>query len=190
MNVILPLSFDEMVEIYNACDNSYDGVFYTAVKTTGIYCRPSCKSRKPNKENVTFYDTAKQAEDAGFRPCKRCQPNMIDFNPKMELVNSAKAFIKQNHKEKLGLKEIAWNVGASRYYLERLFKEITLESPRSYLEKIRVDQAEQLLKTTDLSNLDICYEVGFQNPSSFYNAFRRLKNCSPKQCRKEVQNDL
>lgn len=92
-NPITGLSFDEMVEIFNAGDHSYDGVFYTAVKTTGIYCRPSCKAKKPKKENVTFYPTPKEAEDAGFRPCKRCQPDMIDFDPKMELITTAKTYM-------------------------------------------------------------------------------------------------
>jgi AraC family transcriptional regulator of adaptative response / methylphosphotriester-DNA alkyltransferase methyltransferase len=187
---MINLSFDEMVEIFNACDSSYDGFFYTAVKTTGIYCRPSCTARKPKKENVTFFPTAKDAQNAGFRPCKRCQPNVINFDPKMELVKHAKAYINQHYKDKLTLEKIARHVGASPYHLDRLFKEKTSQTPRAYLEKVRVEMAVHLLQTTDLSNLKICFEVGFQNASSFYNAFRRLKHCSPKQYRKDVSHDL
>ncbi|HEU5138827.1 MAG TPA: Ada metal-binding domain-containing protein [Bacillales bacterium] len=184
------LSFDEMVEIYNASDSSYDGVFYTAVKSTGIYCRPSCRSRKPNRENVTFYQTPREAEDEGFRACKRCRPDKIHFNPKMELVSNAKTYINQHYKEKLTLEQIAHHVGSSSYYLGRLFKEKTSETPRSYLEKVRIDKAEHLLKTTAWSITDICFEAGFQNASSFYSAFQRLKQCSPKQYREDVGDDL
>lgn len=189
MTTQLNLSFDKMVEIFNACDSSYDGVFFTAVKTTGIYCRPSCTARKPKKENVTFFPTAKDAENAGFRPCKRCQPNVVDFDPKKELVDHAKAYMDQHYKDKLTLEDVAHHVGASPYHLERLFKEETSETPRSYLEKVRVAKAIYLLQTTNLSNLTICFEVGFQNVSSFYNAFRRLKQCAPKQYRKDVNRD-
>ncbi|HEX7063903.1 MAG TPA: Ada metal-binding domain-containing protein [Bacillales bacterium] len=187
---LIGLSFDEMVEIYNASDSSYDGVFYTAVTSTGIYCRPSCKSRTPNRENVTFYQTAREAESAGFRACKRCRPDKAGFNPKGELVNDSKAYINQYYKEKLTLEKIAQNVGASPYYLGRLFKEETSETPRSYLERIRINKAGHLLKATDWSITDICFEVGFQNASSFYRAFHRLKQCSPKQYREDVGDDL
>ncbi|HET7579137.1 MAG TPA: Ada metal-binding domain-containing protein [Bacillales bacterium] len=186
----IELSFDEMVAIYNACDSSYDGIFFTAVKTTGIYCRPSCKSRPPKRENVTFYQTSEEAENAGFRPCKRCRPDKVHFDPKKELITEAKAYINQHYKEKLTLEKVARHVGASSYYLGRLFKQETSETPRTYLEKLRVDRAEILLKTTDLPILDICYESGFQNPSSFYQAFRRWKPYQPGQYRKGVSDDL
>jgi AraC family transcriptional regulator of adaptative response/methylated-DNA-[protein]-cysteine methyltransferase len=67
-------SRDTMVAAFMAGDGSYDGVFYTAVKTTGIFCRPGCPARKPNPENVTFYATVGEALFAGYRPCKRCSP--------------------------------------------------------------------------------------------------------------------
>ncbi|HEU5141258.1 MAG TPA: Ada metal-binding domain-containing protein [Bacillales bacterium] len=189
-NQSISLSFDEMVKIYNASDSSYDGIFYTAVKSTGIYCRPSCKSRKPKRENVAFYQTSRAAEKAGFRACKRCRPDKVSFDPKMDLVTDVKGYIQHQYKEKLTLEEIARHVGVSPYYLGRLFKEKTSETPRSYLEKVRIDKAEHLLKTTDESITDICFEVGFQNASSFYRAFHDLKQCSPKQYRKDAGDDL
>jgi AraC family transcriptional regulator, regulatory protein of adaptative response / methylphosphotriester-DNA alkyltransferase methyltransferase len=70
------LTFDEKWEIILACDRSYDGLFYNAVKTTKIYCRPSCRSKKPKKENVVFYQSIDAVEKAGFRSCKRCQPDV------------------------------------------------------------------------------------------------------------------
>lgn len=178
----LNLSFDEMWDKIMACDQKYDGLFFTAVKTTGIYCRPSCKSRKPKKINVKFYYDIHTVEQAGFRACKRCQPE-VDHSPHTELIRNVIAFLINHYKQKLVLKDIANHVGVSPFYLERLFKQETLETPRSYLEKIRIDKAAYLLSSTDQSNLEICYEVGFQSPSSFYKVFRRLMNCSPSEYR-------
>lgn len=176
------MSFDEMWEKIMACDRTYDGLFYTAVKTTKIYCRPSCRSRKPKKINVEFYDDMAKAETAGYRACKRCQPE-VEFSPHVDLVRNVIAFLINHYKQKLVLQDIADHVDMSAFYLERVFKQETSETPRTYLEKIRVDKAAYLLKSTDRTNLDICYEVGFQSPSNFYKVFRRLKNCSPTEYR-------
>ncbi|MGB2873400.1 Ada metal-binding domain-containing protein, partial [Psychrobacillus psychrotolerans] len=92
MEDILNLSFDEMWDKVMACDQKYDGLFFTAVKTTKIYCRPSCKSRKPKKINVDFYYDINKVEHAGFRACKRCQPE-VDHSPRTELVRNVTAFL-------------------------------------------------------------------------------------------------
>lgn len=178
------LTFEDMWEIILACDSSYDGVFYTAVKTTKIYCRPSCRSRKPLKENVTFYQTIEEAELAGFRACKRCQPN-VAHAPSVDIVEKAKQFLEKNYKQKIVLQEIADHVGVSSFYLERLFKQHTSQTPRAFLAEIRIKQAEFLLQYSLKTNLEICYEVGFQSPSNFYQAFRRLRACSPSEYRGE-----
>ena len=65
---------DEMVDAFLKSDGSYDGLFYTAVRTTGIFCIPSCPARKPLPQNVEFFDTAREALFSGYRPCKRCKP--------------------------------------------------------------------------------------------------------------------
>jgi AraC family transcriptional regulator of adaptative response / methylphosphotriester-DNA alkyltransferase methyltransferase len=75
------LSADTMWDATVSCDKEYDGAFFYAVKTTGIFCRPSCKSRVPNKDNVSFFLNASEAQKAGYRPCKRCRP---DFNDNIE----------------------------------------------------------------------------------------------------------
>ncbi|RDW15173.1 hypothetical protein CWR48_19270 [Oceanobacillus arenosus] len=85
---------------------------------------------------------------------------------------------------------IAAQVGLSPFYLERLFKQETSETPRAYLVNIRIDKAAHLLKFTTMTNLEICYEVGFRSPSNFYKVFRNIKNCSPSEYRKELQNEL
>ncbi|KOS69835.1 adenosine deaminase [Lysinibacillus contaminans] len=166
------------------CDSTYDGLFYTAVKTTKIYCRPSCKSRKPKKVNVDFYYEIMEVEKAGFRACKRCQPE-VEHSHHTELVKKVTSFLINHYNQKLTLQDIADHVGISPFHLERIFKQETTETPRAYLEKIRVDKATHLLKSTDLTNLEICYEVGFQSTSSFYKSFRHLTKCSPSQYRSQ-----
>ncbi|MDO3410335.1 Ada metal-binding domain-containing protein [Saccharibacillus sp. CPCC 101409] len=178
MTEAIGLSFEEMWERIMACDARYDGLFFTAVKTTRIYCRPSCRSRKPKKVNVEFYTGLPEAEAAGYRPCKRCQPE-VEHSPWNEIVHQARAFIVTRYRENPMLKDIAEHVNLSVYYLERLFKQETGETPRVYLEKVRVDRAAHLLRCSGKSNLEICYEAGFRTPSNFYKAFRRLHGCSP-----------
>lgn len=185
----LKLSFDEMWEKIIICDRKYDGIFYTAVKTTKIYCRPSCKSRKPKKINVDFYMDKKAVEAAGYRPCKRCRPE-VGESPEVEIVRDVITFLVNNYKQNIVLQDIANEVGLSPYYMERVFKKETSETPRTYLEKIRIDKAAFLLKHTSLTNLEICYEAGFQSPSNFYKVFRSLKNCSPSEYRKELLYEL
>ncbi|QFT91123.1 Bifunctional transcriptional activator/DNA repair enzyme AdaA [Bacillus sp. THAF10] len=189
METDIKLSFEEMWEKIIACDRKYDGVFFTAVKTTKIYCRPSCRSRKPKKINVEFYSCILEVENAGFRACKRCQPE-IEHSPHIEVVRNVISFLINHYKQHLMLKDIADQVGLSPFYLERLFKQETSETPRSYLEKIRVDKAAHLLKNTTLTNLEICYEAGFRSPSNFYKVFRSLKSCSPSEYRKEHLHEL
>jgi len=175
-------SFEEKWEKIIACDQTYDGQFYTAVKTTKIYCRPSCKSRKPKKMNVEFFQSIQEVEAAGYRACKRCQPE-IECSPQTQLIQQVTSFIINAYKQKVTLQDMADHVGISPFYLERLFKQVKAETPRAYLEKIRIDKAAHLLKHTDYTSLEICYEAGFQSPSNFYKVFRRLKNCSPTEYR-------
>lgn len=176
-------TFEEMWEKVIACDRRYDGLFYTAVKTTKIYCRPSCRSRKPKKINVDFYSTMAEAEAKGFRACKRCRPE-TEYTPDEELVRNVRAYLTAHYKDHISLKDIAAHVGMSPSYLERVFKQETAETPHACLEKIRIDKAAHLLTHTRLSNLDVCFEAGFQSPSNFYKIFRKLTAHSPSGFRK------
>jgi AraC family transcriptional regulator, regulatory protein of adaptative response / methylphosphotriester-DNA alkyltransferase methyltransferase len=179
------LTFEEMWEKIMACDRKYDGLFFTAVKTTKIYCRPSCRSRKPKKVNVEFYMERYEAENAGYRACKRCQPE-LEHSPNIEVVRRVTAYLVNHANKPLELKDIADYIGLSPYYLERVFKQETGETPRTYLEKIRVDKAAHLLITTGLTNLETAYEAGFQSSSNFYKVFKQLKGCSPSEYRRQM----
>ncbi|MFJ7972812.1 bifunctional transcriptional activator/DNA repair enzyme AdaA [Psychrobacillus sp. NPDC096389] len=182
--VMINLTFEEKWEKIIACDQAYDGLFYTAVKTTRIYCRPSCRSRKPKKQNVEFYFDKEKVEGDGFRACKRCKPE-VDRSPNTQFVQNVTTFLINHSTEKILLQDIANYVGVSTYYLDRLFKQETSETPRMYLEKVRIDKAAHLLKSTNKTNLEICYEVGFQSTSNFYKVFFRLKNCTPSEYRQK-----
>jgi methylphosphotriester-DNA--protein-cysteine methyltransferase len=132
--------------------------------------------------SLGFADGELIVENAGFRACKRCQPE-VEISPNIGTVRNVISFLVTHYRQNLVLKDIADHVGVSSYYLDRLFKQETSETPRAYLEKIRVDKVAHLLKNTDRTNLEICCEVGFQSPSNFYKVFRRLKNCSPSEYR-------
>jgi len=176
------LSFEEMWEKIMVCDAAYDGLFYTAVKTTKIYCRPSCRSRKPKKVNVEFYQDMTEAVGAGYRACKRCKPE-DEHSPHTELVQQVTSYLVNHYKQQITLQHIADHVGLSPYHLERLFKQETSKTPRTFLEKIRIDKANYYLVNSNHTNLEICYEVGFQSTSNFYKVFRRIHECTPSEYR-------
>lgn len=179
------LSKDTMWKATVLCDSAYDGIFFYAVSTTGIFCRPSCRSKVPNCENVSFFPNVNEAHSAGYRPCKRCRPdlNIKTYDPFESLLEDTKRLIKNNYVQNMSLHEIASRVGVSRFHLNRIFKERTGYTPRIYLEKIRVNEAKELLLTTNLNSTEIGYQIGYQSVSSFYNAFKQNTGSSPSQFR-------
>lgn len=183
MKPINDLSKDEMWEATVSCDSAYDGLFFYAVQTTGIFCRPSCKSKVPNGDNVSFFSNAREAQETGYRPCKRCRPDLnsiITYDPPQSVIEKTMQFIEDNYHQPVRLDELASTVGVSRFHLNRLFKARSGYTPRLYLEKVRIEQAQKLLLTTAFNSTEIGYQVGFQSISSFYHAFRRAAGTSPK----------
>jgi len=94
------LTDDKMWKAVVDCDKSYDGQFFYAVKTVGVYCRPSCKSRTPLRKNTNYFETQEDAEKAGFRPCKRCRPDLLDYAPMLELAQQTKNLIDDYFQER------------------------------------------------------------------------------------------
>ncbi|WP_221568229.1 bifunctional transcriptional activator/DNA repair enzyme AdaA [Alkalihalobacillus sp. TS-13] len=174
-----------MLEATIVCDANYDGTFFYAVKTTGIFCRPSCKSKAPKFENIVFFESANDALSSGFRPCKRCRPNLQteDYDSQKEIVEIAVNIIHQYYDEKLHLKDLAYKVGVSPFYLNRIFRTKTGITPHMYIEKMRIHKSMTLLSTTSLTSIEIAYMVGYETLSSFYKAFKRVTNSSPKEYR-------
>ncbi|MFC4556753.1 bifunctional transcriptional activator/DNA repair enzyme AdaA [Virgibacillus kekensis] len=177
------ISKDTMWKATVSCDSVYDGIFFYAVKTTGIFCRPSCKSKVPNVDNVSFFSNVAEAQKAGYRPCKRCRPDLESksYDPFQSIIEDTKKVIKNNYCQKMPLNEVALKVGVSRFHLNRIFKNRTGYTPHMYLEEIRIKKAKELLLMTKLNSTEIGYQIGYQSISSFYNAFKRSTGLSPSQ---------
>ena len=107
----------EKWRLVEANDRSGDGRFFYGVRSTGIFCRPSCASRPPRRENVVFFDTAEAAMAAGFHPCKRCRPEQMEFDPAAELAAAARAAIDLGFAEPSALKERLNGLGVTRRHL-------------------------------------------------------------------------
>jgi AraC family transcriptional regulator of adaptative response / methylphosphotriester-DNA alkyltransferase methyltransferase len=165
------------------CDKSYDGLFFYGVKTTGIFCRPSCKSKTPIRDNVLFFGNASSAIEAGFRSCKRCCPERAVFQPGYELVINAKKIMEADYNKQIDLDLIANRLGISANHFIRLFKLYHGLTPARYIIQVRVNAASELLTASDLNILEIAYETGFKSLSNFYKCFKEQTGHSPKEYR-------
>ncbi len=156
-------------------DAHYDGVFVYAIKTTGIYCKPSCKSRTPNHVNVEYYKTNEQAETAGYRACKRCLARQVNSQ---EIIKKACAFIvAQDGIPKLSA--VAAHVGLSPNHFQKIFSDGLGISPRSFSDNHRQQVFKKLLQQGD----DISgalYEAGFSSSSRVYEFAHRYIGMTPK----------
>jgi AraC family transcriptional regulator, regulatory protein of adaptative response / methylated-DNA-[protein]-cysteine methyltransferase len=152
--------------------------FYYSVKTTGVYCRPSCAARLPKPENVQFHATCEDAEKAGFRPCKRCKPNQASpFEQHAEKIAAACRLI-DSSETPLGLDELARHVALSTYHFHRLFKAATGLTPKEYA-AARRDKVVR--KTLNESNTvtDAIYEAGYNSNSRFYETSNQVLGMTP-----------
>ena len=148
-------------------DQKAVGVFVYAVATTGIYCRPGCASRLPNRENVRFFETALHAEQAGFRPCKRCTPNLEnESNASQQIIIKACQIIERAVQVPT-LPQLAHQVGLSPYHFHRLFKKVTGITPKQYMVQKRMERARSKIQQ-DESITKAVYEAGFDSSSRFY----------------------
>lgn len=161
------------------CDGGYDGQFYYAVRTTGICCRPSCRSRTPARGNVAFFARLADALGEGFRPCKRCRPDLLEPPGDGDIVRDAQAVIARRYATGLTLDGLAREVGMSRFHLQRTYKRAAGETPAASIARLRVAKAKELLRGTALSVTEIAHEVGFRSASHFSVAFGRQAGCSP-----------
>ena len=156
-------------EMWSAVENRdalFDGMFVVAVRTTGIYCRPSCPSRHPKRENVAFYPTPKAAETAGYRPCLRCNPREHDSS-QLAWVKRACEYIRRNQENRITLEDLASEVGVSAPHLQRTFKQVMGLSPRQYHEACRVEHLKLRLKHGEPVTQAV-YGVGYGSTSWLY----------------------
>lgn len=143
------------------------GAFVYAVQTTGIYCRPGCASRQPNRANVQFLADGPAAEAAGFRPCKRCAPQTVTApTPSLDAVAQACQIIEESDHEP-SLDELAAAVNLSPYHFHRLFKKTVGVTPKQYAAEHRLNKVRSNLQE-DTSVTEAIYEAGYEAGSRFY----------------------
>lgn len=177
-------------EIWNAIasnDGSYDNTFIYAISTTGIFCKPSCKSKNPNMENVFIFKNATEALEANFRPCKRCKPT-DEHLPDQAWVKRIAEYIHDHYAEPLTLRKIADMCHGSPHHLHRTFKRIKGMTPAEYIQQRRIGSAIQALLETDQTIQEISTSVGIPNTPYFITLFKKLTGRSPGEYRHEHRN--
>lgn len=142
----LHITDDERWIAFEKRDRSFDGAFVMGVKTTGIYCRPSCPARRPFRQNTQFFDTPAEAEDAGFRPCKRCRPHSVDGAPIERSVQAARAYLDARVGQRIPLARLGRAVGLSPWHVQRAFTRLVGVSPKAYQEARQRDRFKSNLK--------------------------------------------
>ncbi|MGO4497402.1 bifunctional transcriptional activator/DNA repair enzyme AdaA [Paenibacillus sp. 2RAB27] len=167
-----------------ANDAAYDGTFYYAVATTGIFCRPSCKSRLPKREHVRIFHHSQAAMAASFRPCKRCRPDGIRL-PDEAWVAEMKAHIEEHFAEPLSLATLSEHFYASTYHLQRTFKRVAGVTPLMYIQEVRLAAAKKLLITTDMPVQVIGSRVGMANAAHFATLFQKRTGLTPTEFRQQ-----
>ena len=169
-------------EAVQSCDMELDGQFVYAVLTTGVYCRPSCKSKKPNRENISFYDSPNEAERHGYRPCKRCVPDRIgQVDRKLRNIERA-CRILETSDETISLDKLAKTVGMSRFHFQRVFKKITGITPKSYAETCRSGRIRKAL-ADGATVTGAIFDSGYGSTSRFYEKSDQILGMKPSQYR-------
>ena len=158
-------------ELWNAVlarDASRDGSFVFAVRSTGIYCRPSCPARRPKREQVSFFQIPEAAEQAGFRACRRCHPRRVrTSDPRIELVRRICHAIDDHNEEPQTLETLSAETGVSAHHLQRTFKDIMGITPRQYAESQRLKRFKANVKN-GASVTDAMYDAGYGSSRALY----------------------
>lgn len=184
------LDFDTCNAARLSRDPAFDGVFFTAVKTTLIYCRPVCPVRQPLTRNVTFYPSAAAAERDGYRPCLRCRPETAPFSPAwngtLSTVARALKLIEAGALDDHGVEALAARLGISARHLTRLFQRHVGATPLQVATTARLQRAKRLLSDTELPVTEIAFLAGFKSLRRFNGAFLDLYARSPSSLRRRI----
>jgi AraC family transcriptional regulator, regulatory protein of adaptative response / methylated-DNA-[protein]-cysteine methyltransferase len=159
-------------------DRRANGQFYFSVRTTGVYCRPSCPSRRARRQNVSFHATREEAERAGFRACKRCRPNEISLAERRAAAVARACGLIEAADDPPALDELADSTGMSRFYFHRIFKTVTGVTPRAYVAALRAQRVrEELPRSRTVT--EAIYGAGFSSSGRFYATAAEVLGMTP-----------
>jgi AraC family transcriptional regulator of adaptative response/methylated-DNA-[protein]-cysteine methyltransferase len=161
-----------------ARDRTADGTFFYSVRTTGVYCRPSCASRTARPENVAFHDSAADAERAGFRPCKRCKPDRPALSAQHAVLVAQLCRYIESAEDVPTLPALAQRAGLSAYHLHRVFKAATGVTPKAYAAARRAERVRQALGRGG-SVTDAIYGAGYNSNGRFYEESDQVLGMTP-----------
>ncbi len=168
-------------------DPRFDGFFYTAVSSTGIYCRPSCPARTPRDDNMTFYPSAAAAQAAGYRACKRCRPDATpgspEWNVHSDTVARAMRLIADGVVDREGVPALATSLGYSVRQLERLLRDELGAGPAALAQAQRAQSARTLIEGTELPMADVAFASGFSSVRAFNDVVRATYAATPRELR-------
>lgn len=165
-----------------ARDPGADGEFVYSVKTTGVYCRPSCPARRARAENVRFHATCEDAERAGFRPCRRCRPGEASLAARRARIVAGICRVIEAAEQPPRLAELAATAGLSPFHLHRVFKAVTGLTPRAYAAAHRARRVTRALRRSR-SVTEAIFDAGFNSSGRFYESAAELLGMTPRQYR-------
>jgi AraC family transcriptional regulator, regulatory protein of adaptative response / DNA-3-methyladenine glycosylase II len=182
------LDFDTCYRAMASRDARFDGTFYVAVTTTGVYCRPVCGSRTPRPENVRFFRVAAAAEASGFRACRRCRPeahpSSPEWNVRGDLVARALRLIASGAVDEIGVAGVARQLAVSERHLHRQLVAEVGVGPLALALNRRNQVARLLIESSSLPLLDIAFAAGYSSIRQFNDGFRAAFGCSPRELRR------
>jgi AraC family transcriptional regulator of adaptative response / DNA-3-methyladenine glycosylase II len=178
---------DQRYRAVHSRDSRFDGVFYTAVRTTGIYCRPSCPAVTPKRVNTRFFPTAAAAQESGFRACKRCRPDLTpgspEWNLRADVVGRAMRLIQDGAVDRGGVGALASAVGYSERQLNRMLSAEVGAGPLALARTERAQTARVLVETTDMPMADVAFAAGFASVRQFNETMQAVFDRSPTEMR-------
>lgn len=164
-------------------ERAADGVFFYSVRTTGVYCRPSCGARPARRENVAFHDSCAAAESAGFRPCLRCRPDLPPLAERQAQLVAAACRLVEASDDEPNLDALAASAGMSRFHFHRVFKAHTGMTPKAYAAAVRAARVREGL-AQGAPVTDALYAAGFNSSSRFYAGADAMLGMAPARFRK------
>lgn len=183
----MELNFSQCYEALQSRDPRFDGLFFTGVLSTGIYCRPICPARTPKAENVRFFQHPAEAEEQGLRPCLRCRPESAPGTPAWQgtgaTVSRGLRLLAGDFADELTLEDLARQLGVSSRQVRRLFQEHLGASPVAVAQLFRVQLAMRLLRETRLPMTEVAFASGFRSVRRFNAVIKATFGAAPREIR-------